>query len=175
MVADPRAPRYNFPVPALSFTSALAASPEQVWEHASSLAGVNEELWPVHMSGGRSLRIDADTPVGQPLLRSVVSLFGVLPLDVHVLTLAEVWSGRGFRESSYSLLQRRWIHVRRIEAAEGGGSVLHDELRFEPRVLPRVSTHVIRQVFLRRHRRLRRKFGVAKPAADSPSARASLR
>jgi hypothetical protein len=152
-------------VPALSFSSALAASPEQVWEHASSFAGVNEELWPVHMSGGRSLRINADTPVGRPLLRSVVSLFGVVPLDLHVLTFAEVWNGRGFRESSHSLLHRRWIHVRRIEATEGGGCVVHDELRFEPRVLPELSTQVIRRVFVRRHHRLRQKFGVAKPAA----------
>lgn len=131
---------------------------------------MNEELWPVRMSGGRSLRINADTPVGRPLVRSVVSLFGVFPLDLHVLTLAEVWNGRGFRESSYSLLQRRWIHVRRIEAAEGGGCLVHDELRFEPRVLPGISSHVIRRVFLRRHRRLRRKFGVAKPTARANNA-----
>jgi len=145
----------------LVFSSTLAAPIDTLWAHASTLAGINRELSPLFMSGGAGLRLDEHTPVGVPLLRSIVSVRGVLPIDVHTLVLAEVWPGRGFRESSHSLLQRRWKHCRVLEATPQGGTRLTDTLDFEPRILAGLARTVVRHVFERRHRWLARRFGAA--------------
>jgi hypothetical protein len=83
----------------LHFESTLAASTDAVWDHASRLRGINEELWPMHMSGPQDMRIDASLPLATPLLRSVVTLFRVLPLDLHTFVLLRIDEGRGFHET----------------------------------------------------------------------------
>ena len=67
---------------------------------------------------------------------------------------------RGFFERARLASQRLWEHERRIEPA-GEACVVVDRVCHEPR-LPfgeRVQSALIRQVFLHRHRRLRRRFG----------------
>jgi len=143
----------------LVFSSSLAAPVETVWTHASGLAGINRELSPLRMSGGDSLRLDAHTPLGVPLFRSVLSLGHILPFDLHTLVLAEVWPGRGFRETSHSLLQRRWEHRRELVPTLAGGTRVTDTLDFEPRAFPGVAGALVRRVFERRHRWLTAHFG----------------
>jgi ligand-binding SRPBCC domain-containing protein len=150
----------------LSFSSHIAAPASLVWAHASSLRGVNYELWPLHMSGPQDLQIDRNTPLGRPLFRSVLTLFRVLPFDIHELALQNVAPGEWFHESSRSLLQKRWVHVRRVLPA-GAGCVVQDELSFAPRVpvLGFVAKRLVKSVFERRHRRLKRRFGEARASA----------
>lgn len=146
----------------LEFSSELLVSSERVWGRATTMAGVNAELAPLlRMSfPPQYSRIEADeVPLGTPLFASWVLLFGVLPIDRHLLTIAEIGPGRRFLESSRSLLQRRWNHERVVEETEGGCRVI-DRLSFQPRrALPRwLVRWVVRLLFQHRHRQLRRNF-----------------
>jgi ligand-binding SRPBCC domain-containing protein len=139
-------------------SSALRATPQLVWEHSTSPDGINEELWPIHMSWPEGARLEEDVPLDQPLFRSVVSLLGLVALDLHEFKLRGVEPGRAFHEQSRSLMERRWEHIRTI-TPEPGGCRLTDELEFEPRLLPPLVALIVRRVFARRHALLRRKFG----------------
>jgi ligand-binding SRPBCC domain-containing protein len=143
----------------IRLSSALRAAPETVWQHASSLRGMNQELWPLHMSGPDWTVLTPELPVGEPLFRSVVSLLRVFVLDFHEFKLVRVNPGQSFHEASRSLLERRWEHVRTI-TEEPGGCVVTDELEFEPRLLPLLVAAIVRRVFEHRHAFLRRRFGV---------------
>jgi hypothetical protein len=148
----------------IRLSSALRATPEALWQHASSLEGINQELWPLHMSGPQRTTLTADIPLGEPLFRSVVSLARMFVLDLHEFRLLRVSVGEGFHESSRSLLERRWEHVRTIRG-EPGGCTVTDELEFEPRLLSGLMAIVVRRIFERRHTFLRHKFGelIARP------------
>lgn len=143
-------------MPTLHLSTLLAVKRELVWEHASTLAGVNEELWPIHMSGP-TVAFSPALAHGRVLFRSVLTVFRLLPVDVHALAFKAVWPGTGFHESSQSLIQRRWVHVRTI-VDETGGCRVTDALDFEPRAFPRLTAAVVKRVFVRRHRVLQRKF-----------------
>jgi hypothetical protein len=139
--------------------SELEADCDRVWSHASSMAGVNAELFPLHMRAPPGARLDASLELGRPLMRSVVTLLRCLPIDVHELSLVAVEPGRHFHERSRSLSERCWEHRRTVEPRPGGGSVVEDELRYEPRVFPALMERIVTRVFERRHAYLRRRFG----------------
>ena len=92
----------------IRISSALRASPESVWQHAATLSGINEELWPVHMSGPQDVVLIPELARAEPLFRSVVSLMRVFVLDLHEFKLLRMNSERGFHESSRS---RCWSGV----------------------------------------------------------------
>ncbi|MFC4252425.1 hypothetical protein [Sinimarinibacterium flocculans] len=147
----------------LRVESRLAAAPDALWQHATSMAGVNFELMPLvrmtHPSDRARLPDAGELPDGV-LFRSWLLAFGVLPFDRHALCLRRVGPGMRFDEDSTSWLQRRWIHHRRVEPVAGGARVI-DELRIEPRL--RIAAPLVRvlvaQLFDHRHRRLRQRFG----------------
>jgi hypothetical protein len=141
-----------------SIRSSLRASPDVLWQHASTLRGVNQELWPLHLSGPDDASLTRDVRLDQPVLRSVVSVLGVFVLDLHEFSLVRVSQGEGFHEHSRSLLERRWQHVRTIRK-QPGGCLVTDELEFEPRLFPKLVARVVRRVFEHRHGFLRRRFG----------------
>jgi len=146
----------------VTVTTRVRASPDRLWEHARTMAGVNRELRPfVRMSvppDARGRTID-DAPLGEVAFRSLLLAFGVVPFDRHDLCLAEVHPGRGFRERSTSLLQRRWEHERTI-VADGDGALVTDRVVVEPRVLPAGAVRpVVAALFRHRHRRLHALFG----------------
>ena len=148
--------------------SRLAASPERVWEHISSMEGVNYELGPwLRMTHPPDVdRIDESVgELGRPLFRSWVKLLGVLPVEYDDLTLRVVDPGRGFVEQSPLLTQSLWEHERSIQPAGDGGCELVDRIGHEPRIplARRWQSALFRQVFLHRHRRLRRRFGGRRP------------
>jgi ligand-binding SRPBCC domain-containing protein len=144
--------------------SRLAAPADRVWERISTMAGVNDELGPLfrmtHPPG-----IDRLDPalgeLGRPAFRSWVLLFGVLPVDYDDVTIVSFDPGRGFLERSRLATQRLWEHERRIEPRGDGSCVLVDRVCHEPRLpfAERLQSALFRQVFLHRHRRLRRHFG----------------
>ncbi len=143
--------------------SRLEAPADAVWEHAVSPAGVNDELWPiVRMTHPPDVeRFDpATVPTAERLFRSWILLFGVVPIDYDDITLVRIEPGRGFLERSPLASQRLWEHERAIRPTDGGCIVV-DRVRHDPRLRAggRAQSAVLRQVFLHRHRRLRRRFG----------------
>jgi ligand-binding SRPBCC domain-containing protein len=149
---------------ALHFESCLAAAPDTLWRHATSMAGVNFELMPlVRMTypRDRAALPDAGELPDGVLFHSWLLLLGLLPFDRHALCLRSVGPGMRFDEDSTSWMQRRWGHHRRIEAVAGGARVI-DELQIEPRIgfaAPLVRA-LVAQIFRHRHRRLQQRFGV---------------
>ena len=147
----------------IEFSSRLAAPAAEVWAHASSMRGVNRELFPLaRMTHPREL--SAIEPglvtLGQRAFRSWIFAFGLVPIDYDDLTLIELEPGRRFLERSPMLTQREWQHERVVEPA-AGGSVLTDRVRFVPRaaVLGPLFLPVFRLAFRLRHWNLRRIFG----------------
>jgi ligand-binding SRPBCC domain-containing protein len=155
---DDRVKRFSF-----SFETRLAAEPAVVWAHATSMAGVNSELFPLaRMTSPRSAANlgAADIVPGRRVFRSWIFALGVLPVDYDDLTFVEFEAPRRFLERSPMLSQRWWQHERTVEAVPGG-TLLRDRVEFEPRsaLLGRLQLPVFRLVFANRHRRLARMFG----------------
>lgn len=145
----------------LEVRSTLQAPAEVVWRHASTMEGVNDELAPwVRMTVPRAARGKAlaDVEPGREAFASVLLLLSVIPFDVHHLTLERVLA-QGFDEESWSWLQRRWRHERRVEP-RGAGCVVTDRVTVEPRLAPAaLVAPVVRRIFAARHRKLQARFG----------------
>jgi ligand-binding SRPBCC domain-containing protein len=145
--------------------SIIDAPTEQVWERVVTPEGINDELRPwMTMSmphGAESLTID-NVPIGTPIGRSWLRLFGVVPFDYDHLSIAELEPGRGFREESTMLSMRQWRHERSVAPEGDGKTVVRDRITFRMRALLRPATPVVaaglRALFGHRHRRLQRHF-----------------
>lgn len=146
--------------------SLVDAPADEVWRRVVTPEGINDELRPwMTMSmprGAESLTVD-NVPIGTPLGRCWLRLFGVLPFDYDNLTIAELEPGRGFREESTMLSMSRWQHVRSVTPSTDDKSVVRDCITFALRRGLRFATPLvaagIRWLFGHRHRRLQRHFG----------------
>jgi ligand-binding SRPBCC domain-containing protein len=142
----------------LFFESELTATPAQAWEWITSLKGILQEMWPYfRMTAPAGVDNIGSIKVlpGQPLFRSWVLLFGLLPIDRSDLTLIEITPGEGFVEQSPMASMKRWRHERRI-ITRGGGCTVTDRLTFEPKLAAPLVAWFIRTVFTHRHQVLRR-------------------
>jgi hypothetical protein len=147
--------------------SLVDATADRVWQRVVTPEGINDELRPwMTMSlprNAESLTI-ATVPVGTPIGRSWLRLFGVLPFDYDLLTIAELQPGRSFREESTMLSMSRWQHERSVTPDGDAKAVVHDRITFLPRAWLRLVTPVlavgIGALFGHRHRRLQRHFAV---------------
>ncbi len=149
---------------AFDFSTRLSAPAAAVWSHATSMRGVNRELFPlVRMSHPKRLESleGLQVPLGTRAFRSWILLFGVIPIDYDDLTFIELEPGR-FLERSPMLSQREWQHERRVYAV-GSGCVVVDRVRFVPRIsaLGPLFRPLFRMAFALRHWNLRRRFGAA--------------
>jgi ligand-binding SRPBCC domain-containing protein len=143
------------------FESRLAAPAAEVWAHATTMKGINAELFPLARMTSPRVPLEAkDIVPGRRVMRSWILALGVLPIDYDDLTFAEFEEGRRFLERSPMLSQRLWEHERIVSALPGGCSVV-DRVRFEPRVrlLGVLQLPVFRMTFANRHRQLARRFG----------------
>ena len=150
--------RYQF-----QFTTRLAAPAAEVWAHATSMRGVNRELFPLaRMTHPRELSVlePGLVPLGRRAFRSWIFAFGLVPIDYDDLTFVELEWGRRFLERSPMLTQREWQHERVVEPVSGG-SAITDRISFAPRVpwLGPLLHPVYWLTFALRHRNLRRIFG----------------
>lgn len=147
----------------LSFRSELQATPEEVWEWVTSVAGISTELKPlIRMSVPAGVKRLADVTMqpGRPLFVSRIYLFGFLPVDYSCITLVEVTDGVGFVEQSPMRSMRLWRHERRIESRSDGCAV-EDRLLFEPKMLGALVSWLVERLFVHRHAVLSRVFGAA--------------
>ena len=143
--------------------SRLDAPAATVLESMLTVSGVNYELRPiVRMTAPRGTdRLDpASVPTGERLFRSWILLFGLIPIDYDDITVVRLDPARGFLERSPMASQRLWEHERLVEP-DGDGCVVTDRVLHEPKIAlgGRLQSAVFRQVFLHRHRRLRKRFG----------------
>lgn len=144
--------------------SVVAAPAAEVWARVVTPEGINDELRPVMtMSlprGAEDLTVDT-VPIGTPVGRSWLRLFGLIPFDYDYLTVAELEPGRRFREESTMLSMTTWRHERTVEP-DGERATVHDRITFQPRWPLRFAAPLlaigIRALFGHRHRRLRRYF-----------------
>lgn len=125
--------------------------------------GILAEMRPLlRMGAPAGLRNLDDRPIvpGQPVFRSPLFLFGILPCG-HSDLMFESWNDRiGFVEQSPMTGMRFWRHERTISPSNEG-CVLSDRLTFEPRIARRLTTALIQRFFGRRHAVLRKRLGGA--------------
>lgn len=146
--------------------SVVDAPAEQVWARVVTPEGINDEVRPwMTMSmprGAESLIVD-NVPIGVPIGRAWLRLFGVLPFDYDRLTIAELEPGRGFDEQSTMMSMRRWRHQRTVTHNGDSKAVVRDRITFQLRAPLRPLTPIVaaglRALFGHRHRRLQRHFG----------------
>jgi ligand-binding SRPBCC domain-containing protein len=145
--------------------SIIEAPVEQVWARVVTPEGINDELRPwMTMSmprGAESMTVD-NVPIGTPIGRAWLRLFGVVPFDYDRLSIADLQPGRSFREESTMGSMRRWRHERSVTPNDDGKAVVHDRITFQLRAVLRLLTPVVaiglRALFGHRHRRLQRHF-----------------
>lgn len=148
----------------------MAADVWSVWQCVTHPDGINDELRPwrtMSMPRGAAGMTMETAPVGRPLGRAWLRLFGVVPFDFDHLTLVVVEPGVRFHERSTMLSLRRWEHVRTLSVTVGGTRV-HDRITLQPR-LPAPGTswllaRVVDALLRHRHRRLRARFGAVRAA-----------
>jgi ligand-binding SRPBCC domain-containing protein len=149
--------------------SVVDAPAEAVWARIVTPEGINDELRPVMtMSlprGGEEFTVD-NVPVGVPIGRAWLRLFGVLPFDYDHLVIAELQPGQSFREESTMLSMSQWRHERSVAPDGATKAVVHDRLTFQLRTGLRLATPVVAAgigaLFSHRHRRLQRHFAPAR-------------
>jgi ligand-binding SRPBCC domain-containing protein len=144
--------------------SIVAAPLPEVWAHASSMAGVNRELMPIvrmtYPRAAASLAAVDEVPLDRVLFASWILLLGVIPIDRHMLRLRALDPPHGFREDSWSWMQRRWAHRRTLESVDATRTRVDDEVEFEPRLGgARLLRPIYQRVFEHRHAVLHRLFG----------------
>ena len=145
-------------------SSRVDAPEDLVWARVTAPDGFNDELMPiVRMTVPRAMRgkTIADVTPGERFGRSWLLLFGFLPFDYDDIGIAELGPGSRFLERSSMLTMREWEHERTV-TPQGTVCDVTDRIGFTPRLVLRplgpVLRAVYRQVFLHRHRRLRRYF-----------------
>jgi ligand-binding SRPBCC domain-containing protein len=145
--------------------SVIDAPAAQVWARVVTPEGINDEVRPwMAMSmprGAESLTVD-NVPVGTPIGRAWLRLFGVVPFDYDRLTIAELVPGRSFDEQSTMMSMRRWRHERSVTPDSDGKAIVRDHITFRLRTPLRPLTPIVaaalRALFGHRHRRLQRHF-----------------
>lgn len=100
-------------------------------------------------------------PLGRPIGRAWLRLFGLIPFDFDHLTVVELEAGVRFLERSTMVSMRRWEHERTLTPVPGGTQV-HDRVTLQPRLpvpgLGVLLARVVDLLFKHRHRRLRSYF-----------------
>lgn len=142
----------------------VPAATAAVWDRIVQPDGINDEMRPwmtmTMPRGAVGLTVDT-VPLGRPLGRAWLRLFGLVPFDFDHLTIVELEPGRRFLERSTMLSMRLWEHERTVIPVAGGTRV-HDRVAFDPRLpipgLAAVLARVVDAFFKHRQRRLQRYF-----------------
>lgn len=142
----------------------VPAAAEAVWERVIHPDGINDEMrpWMTMRLPRREAGLTVETiPLGRPIGRAWLRLFGLIPFDFDHLTIVELDAGVRFLERSTMLSMRRWEHERTLTPVAGGTQV-HDRVVLQPRLpipgLGVVLARVVDAFFKHRHRRLQKYF-----------------
>lgn len=150
-------------MPSFTVESEFRTTPAAFWGQMT-MDAVNAELSPlVRMSvPGRWRRAPLDQWVpGKVLFRSVILLFGFVPVDLHSLRLEALYPDqRGFLECSHSWCNRLWQHER-TTTPTAAGCIVRDTVTVEGRIplVAKLLLPIYRLVFRHRHQRLKTLYG----------------
>jgi hypothetical protein len=170
----------------LEFVSHVSTPRDLVWSGITTFHGVNKEFFPLlRMSCPfPDLRLNSAMATGQPLFRSWLLLFGIMPIEFDLLGLSSVIENVSFEEKSTMALISEWNHHRFLcdenaeeeqdeeKEEEGserhyedgkerkiarGGTIIRDRLLFTPRIPGTgfILRLIVRALFSYRHMRLR--------------------
>ena len=149
--------------------SIVDAPTERVWARVVTPEGINDEMRPwMSMSmprGAEGMTVD-NVPIGTPIGRAWLRLFGVLPFDYDQLSIAELEPGRRFLEESTMLSMRQWRHERTVTPHGDGNTLVRDRITFQLRASLGFAAPVVaaglRALFGHRHRRLQQHFSAGR-------------
>lgn len=146
----------------LTIESSINSTKEILWMHITQMKNVNAELFPfAKMTYPKEISEigSNEVPLQQVLFKSIILLFGFIPIDLHYLRLDKLDYGTAFYENSYSLQHHYWKHTRTISERKGKMFV-KDELHFAPRVSFQgyVLLSVYKMIFKNRHKNLATAF-----------------
>lgn len=141
--------------------SVVPAPREVVWARVASVEGIDHELRPwLSMTLPRGTAgLDVHTlPVGVPLGKAWIRLFGLVPVDYDDLMVVALDPGHRFHEVSRMLSATHWEHERTLTARPDGTTHVLDRLTVVPRlgVTRPLVRRLVRALFTHRHRRLAR-------------------
>lgn len=144
-------------------SSQLHAPPTEVWRLAGTMAGVNQELFPIARMTypADQVRIARDSmPLGRRAFRSWILLFGIIPIDYDDIMFTKFYPEGGFVEQSTMLSIKTWRHERTLEVTQVG-CLLTDYVSLVPRIPITGPLFYLlgRALFRWRHAYLRRTFG----------------
>ena len=139
----------------------VSATPAAVWVRVVDVDGINHEMRPwmtMNMPRGTSGLTVETIPLGRPVGRAWLRLFGLIPFDYDHLTIVELEPGKRFLERSTMLSMRHWEHERTLIPVPGGTRV-RDRVILEPRLpipgLAAILATLLDAFFKHRQRRLR--------------------
>lgn len=142
----------------------VSATPSAVWDRVVDPEGINHEMRPwmtMSMPGGKAELTVETIPLGRPVGRAWLRIFGPIPFDYDYLTIVEMEPGKRFLERSTMLSMRRWDHERTLTPVPGGTRV-HDRVILEPRLpipgMAAILATLVDAFFKHRQRRLRAHF-----------------
>lgn len=142
----------------------VSASAAAVWDRVVDPDGINHEMrpWMTMSLPRRAAGMTVETiPLGRPIGRAWLRLFGLIPFDFDHLTIVELESGVRFMERSTMMSMRRWEHERTLTPVPGGTRV-RDRVTLQPRLplpgLEALLVWVVDAFFKHRQRRLREYF-----------------
>ena len=142
----------------LKFQTCVSAPISEVWKWITSLDGISREMWPYfRMTAPRGVKTlqDIKFKPGERLFRSKIYLFGFLPFGHDDITLISLSEGQGFIEQSPMTFMKLWRHERSLSGSENG-TVITDQITFEPRHAANLVARFMKQVFIHRHEVLKR-------------------
>lgn len=142
----------------------VAATPAAVWVRVVDPEGINHEMRPwmtMRMPRG-TVGLTVETiPLGRPVGRAWLRLFGLIPFDYDYLTIVDIEPGTRFLERSTMLSMRSWEHERTLTAVPDGTRV-DDRVILEPRLpipgMAAILATLVDAFFKHRQRRLREFF-----------------
>ena len=147
----------------LNYSSHLAATADILWKHALCMTSVNTELHPlIKMTFPKNqnyVNIKKDQ-LGTVIFKSIILLFGIIPIDIYEVTFIEFEEGKYFQECSPTLTQRCWKHRREIIPVPEG-CIIRDRVELEPRnkLWRPIYYWFAKKIFNTRHKNLQRLFG----------------
>lgn len=142
--------------------SLIPAARTTLWQHVTQMRHVNDELMPfVRMTypADRASLAGQAVPMNTVLFRSIILLFGILPIDLHALAFDKIEDDKAFYENSTTLTHKYRKHTRSLTDTTGG-TIVKDEVHFSPRLplIGHLFLPIYTAIFRHRHRQLLKAF-----------------